>query len=126
LNCFINLVKGDNVYNYFTGERTKADTTYVMVDIDAIRNANIKLTERLNLLELVKLQETQLNNYKSLIDYKDNTIEYYKSNLHNTIDANIKLNKDINKEINKKNIWKYTTFGIFSISVISILIISLK
>lgn len=119
------MLKANNDVDHFTGDLLTADTTEASIPIYIIKEVNVKLTERLQLLDLVKYQNIQIDNYKRLTEINNNTIEYYKNNLIEANNINIALNKSLKEEIRKTNILKYTTVGLLAATVISIITISL-
>lgn len=112
LSCFTSLLKANNTDNFFTGEGEQSDTTITTVTIDAIRKANIKLTERIYLKHEIAHQKAMIEQYIRLNEVNDSTIEYYKSNIDIIKTVNDNLDKDLKEQTNKYNKLKtYSTYG---------------
>ena len=60
LNCFISLCKANNIDDSFTGNTTQADTTIITVPISIIKEANVKLHERIILKDMVTNLEDKI------------------------------------------------------------------
>lgn len=120
LNSFMNLLPANEIDNSFTGKIEKTDTTVVIVPINIIKQANIKLTERVYLKHKVYHQELLINQYKNLNNINDSIIYKYKNDLINANNININLNKQIVEERRRNN--KLTKISIcgLSISIITI------
>lgn len=120
LNSFMNLLPANEIDNSFTGKIEKTDTTVVIVPINIIKQANIKLTERVYLKHKLYHQELLINQYKNLNIINDSIIYKYKNDLINANNININLNKQIVEERRRNN--KLTKISIcgLSISIITI------
>lgn len=81
------------------------DTTFVSIPICVIRQANIKLNERLHLLEINKYQEQNINDLYKVIDNQDSTILLYQQQLAIVNHNNDMISKKLSEEQRKKNIW---------------------
>ena len=125
LSYFTSLLRANDEIVPFTGECSKADTTEVTIPISIVKELNVKLTERLDLITLTKYQAIQIENYKKLTEINNSTIEYYRDNLIKVLDINTSLNKSIQDEIRKKNIWKYTAFSSIAVAIVSIITVSI-
>ena len=103
LSCSINC-HASNIRNIPLRGSEYEDTTKVLVDIDVIKLANIKLIERKYLLEELVVKDSIIFAYKELNDVQNKELNDYKRK-YNTIyefneylaKENIKVNKDVNK-----------------------------
>lgn len=81
------------------------DTTFVSIPICVIRQANVKLNERLHLLEINKYQEQNINDLYKVIGNQDSTILLYQRQLAIVNHNNDMISKKLSEEQRKKNIW---------------------
>lgn len=86
-----------------TGNVIKADTN-VVIPISYIRNANVKLTERLYLLEINKQQDSIILSYNDYINNQNIIINDFQNRLANTDRLNKEMEKDIKKYKNTMTI----------------------
>lgn len=113
-SCFLSWSKETDNSITSTGKIIGNDTTVVVLPIDVIREANIKLTERLILKDLNMYKDEEIKNYQNLVDEQTKTI----NNLRND-----KLVTEIELEHIKtsKYIWKATAIveaiAIFTLSM---------
>jgi len=99
----------------------------VVVNIATIREANIKLTERLALKEIVNQQDTIITNQKSMIDeYVNYNLYLANSNidLQKQYNDEVKLNESLNRNLKCTKTGLYIVSGV-SIAAISYIVISL-
>lgn len=75
LNCFSSWSEETDSIVPFTGKIQETETAKVTLPIDIIRNANIKLNERLVLIDILKYKDTQLKYYKEVNDIQNNNID---------------------------------------------------
>lgn len=98
LSSSMNLLGQTNDSISSTGDYTKADTTVATIPIYLIKQANVKMIERLYLIEINNQQD-------SIIDMKDKYINEQQSIITNfqkrITDVN-KLNESIKKDLNKQ------------------------
>lgn len=91
-----------------TGQIKQSDTTVVAIPIKYIRSANVKLIERLYLLEINKQQDT-------LINMKDDYINEQKRiiiDFQKRVDEANKINQAVKQDLNKQKIKnKIITYG---------------
>ncbi len=105
--------------NDTTSLRGYADSL-VVIDIGTLREANIKLTERLALKNIVSQQDTIiLNQYDIINKYKEENINLVSLNedikkQYNDIE---KINKDLNKSL---KVTKVVAYGLGGLSIITI------
>lgn len=105
--------------NDTTSLRGYADSL-VVVDIGTLREANIKLTERLALKNIVSQQDTIiLNQYDIINRYKEENINLVSLNenikkQYNDIEQ---INKDLNKSL---KVTKVVAYGLGGLSIITI------
>ena len=105
--------------NDTTSLRGYADSL-VVIDIGTLREANIKLTERLALKNIVSQQDTIiLNQYDIINKYKEENINLVSLNKdikkqYNDIE---KINKDLNKSLKTT---KVVAYGLGGLSIITI------
>lgn len=104
--------------------RGNADSL-VTIDITTLREANIKLKERLAFKEIISQQDTIiLNQHNIITSYKEENIRLVGLNediKKQYSDIN-KLNSDLNKNLKKDKIAIYTLGGISIVSIGYILI----
>lgn len=104
--------------------RGNADSL-VTIDIATLREANIKLKERLAFKEIISQQDTIiLNQYNIITSYKEENIRLVGLNediKKQYSDIN-KLNSDLNKNLKRDKIAIYTLGGISIVSIGYILI----
>lgn len=81
------------------------DTTFVSIPICVIKQANIKLNERIHLLEINEYQEKNINDLYDIINNQDSTILLYQKQLNIINSHNDIINKKLLEEQRKKNIW---------------------
>lgn len=81
------------------------DTTFVSIPISVIKQANIKLNERIHLLEINKYQEQNINDLYDVINNQDSTILLYQKQLNIVNLNNDIISKKLSEEQRKKNIW---------------------
>lgn len=99
----------------------------VVVNIATIREANVKLTERLALKEIVNQQDTIITNQKSMIDeYANYNLYLANSNidLQKQYNDEVKLNESLNKNLKNTKTTLYVVGGI-SIASLTYIVISL-
>lgn len=110
--------------NDTTSLRGNADSL-VVIDIGTLREANVKLIERLALKNIVSQQDTIiLNQFEIISKYKSENINLVSLNENikkQYIDAE-KLNKDLNKNLKNTKIAAYTLGGVSVITIGYILI----
>lgn len=123
LNSFMNLLPANEIDNFFTGKIEKTDTAVVIVPINIIKQANIKLTERVYLKHKLYRQELLINQYKNLNNINDSIIYKYKNDLINANNININLNKQIVEERRRNN--KLTKISIYGLSISIITIVGI-
>ena len=107
LSCLSNYAQ-TNDNHPSTGQIKQSDTTVVTIPIEYIRNANIKLIERLYLLEITKQQDT-------LINMKDNYINEQKriiTDFQKRVDESNRINQAVKQDLDKqKTKNKIITYG---------------
>lgn len=96
----------DNISS--TGNYTKADTAVAVVPISLIRQANIKMIERIYLLEIVNQQDTIINMKDKYINEQQRIITDFQKRVNNTNKLNESIKKDLDKQ-RKRN--KIITYG---------------
>ena len=99
----------------------------VVIDINTIKEATVKLNERLYLLDVVNLQNQNIEDYKNIFNQKDKYIFYLNANNYE-LEEKYKNVLDINNSINKRleNQKKYTTaFGCSTAILVAVIIASL-
>lgn len=106
LSCLNNYAQTNN--HPFTGKIKQSDTTVVTIPIKYIRNANIKLIERLYLLEINKQQDTLINMKDSYINEQKRII----TDFQKRVDEANKINQAVKQELDKQKIKnKVITYG---------------
>lgn len=83
LNCFLNLCKANDADDPFTGDSIRTDTTGIKVPISIIKEANVKLHERLILKDIVMNLEEKERHYRTIIDMQDNKINSLSEEIDN-------------------------------------------
>ncbi len=110
--------------NDTTSLRGKADSL-VVIDIGTLREANVKLIERLALKDIVSQQDTIiLNQYEIISKYKSENINLVLLNEHikkQYLDIE-KVNKDLTKSLKNTKVAAYTLGGVSVITIGYILI----
>lgn len=110
--------------NDTTSLRGNADSL-VVIDIGTLREANVKLIERLTLKNIVSQQDTIiLNQFEIISKYKSENINLVLLNENikkQYLDAE-KLNKDLTKNLKNTKIAAYTLGGVSVITIGYILI----
>lgn len=97
-----------NSNNPSTGEIKQSDTTKVIIPIEYIKNANIKMIERLYLLQINKEQDSIILMKDKYINKQQKIITDFQKKVS---DAN-KLNENIKKDLEKQKIKnKVITYG---------------
>lgn len=96
------------------------DTTKVCIPIKDIKIANIKMNERLHLLDVAVQQELSIMDYKLYINTQDTIIKDFQNRLSTSNDINKNLHNAINKERNKNKIWKSTAIGAVAATILVI------
>lgn len=99
-SCLLSWSEANDELVLFTGQRIETDTTVAVVPIDIIRQANIKLTERLVYKDIIDIQNIQIQMYKT-------TDSLSRSRIVDLTNINTKLlneNVDIKKDNNKYKI----------------------
>ena len=98
----------------------------VVISVNALREANIKLIERKALKEICTQQDTIILNQQSIIDnYKSYNLSLINTNLELAEDNSrlYCINQDIEKRLNRSKTYNYIVSGI-SISTIIFIIIN--
>ena len=127
-HCFLNTleaqnhIKGDSIISpveelYIIPDN---DTTKVCIPIKDIKIANIKMNERLHLLDITVQQELNIMDYKLYINTQDTIIKDFQNRLSISNDINKNLHNAIGKERNKNKIWKRTTIGAIAAAILVI------
>ncbi|AXH74488.1 MAG: hypothetical protein KNU04_gp13 [crAssphage sp. isolate ctbg_1] len=81
----------------FTGQRIETDTTVAIVPIDIIRQANIKLTERLVYKDIIDIQNIQIQMYKTTDSLSRSRIVDLTNTNTKLLNENVDIKKDNNK-----------------------------
>lgn len=104
----LGLLKENNIYAS-TWEQVKGDTVNISIPIKYIKEANIKLTERLYLKDLVIAKDSTISLKDSYIKEQKIIIKDFQDKLSMANDLNLNLNKTNKKLINRNKVWKITT-----------------
>ena len=105
------------------------DTTFVLIPIDNIKDATLKLIEREELLEINKAKDSLILSYKDLVTADEAQIDklnYEISNLNTTINDNIELNRKLSKSFKTQKVLKDVFIGTTCIGVAASLILFLQ
>ena len=129
LNYSIHCHANNTRYIPLRGSEYK-DTIKVLIDIDAIKSANIKLIERKYLLEELVVKDSIILSYKELNDIQNKEIEDYKRKYTNICQFNEHLTKE-NIKVNKNvNTFKTSTVVLggftFAVTISLLLVILVK
>lgn len=79
-----------------TGELLQSDTT-VTIGVDWLRNANVKLIERIAMKSILEIKEDQIKSYQAALESQRSINAKYILKLNNANDLNDKLKEDINR-----------------------------
>lgn len=126
LNCFTNLLKANDEIVPSTGELVQTDTVAVIVPINIIRKANIKLNERFILKDIVYNQKLEINNLKQLNNLNDSTINYYRNGVMAQQQINQSINYKLAKQRDANRKLKGICIGTISISIVAVLFLIIK
>lgn len=116
LSCFMNLLQAQTNNNNISPvekgcDIISADTNKVLIPISAIKQANVKLNERLHLINIVSEQELIISDYKLYTITQDSIIKEFQNRIINANKINENYYKEIEKQRNRKDIWKGTAIG---------------
>lgn len=126
LLSFMNLSMENDTSEVFPleGRVIKDTTNAILVKIDDIKKANIKLNERLLYMQLNNYNDSIIADYKAYIVEQNNNILKLQSNIVSSNKLIDETNEQLEREIKRKNVWKYTALGTTS-AVIILLIFGL-
>lgn len=99
-----------------------SDTLKVLIEVDILRQANVKLTERLYLIELTKEYELQIADYKEYTIKQETVIIDFQSRLAVSNEVARRLNNDLNKAIKRQKIYKYSTIGAVGVTILVLIL----
>lgn len=85
-----------------TGKKLKSDTTYVTVPVNFIKQANVKMIERLYLIDINNKQEEILNEQSRYIDEQTKIITDFKQKLVDSNNTIISIQNDLDR-MKKRN-----------------------
>ncbi len=116
LSYFMNLLQAQTNNNNISPVKKgcdiiSADTNKVLIPISAIKQANVKLNERLHLINIVSEQELIISDYKLYTITQDSIIKEFQNRIINANKINENYYKEIEKQRNRKDIWKGTAIG---------------
>lgn len=100
----------DNILS--TGDWPKANTTVAVVPINLIKQANVKMIERLYLLEVVNQQDTIINMKDKYINEQQRIITDFQKRVNDTNKLNETIKKDLDKQKKQNKIITYGSGGI--------------
>ena len=103
----------------------QVNDSLVVVDINTIKEVNIKLRERLALKEIVEQQDSIINSQKNIVDsYKGENLYLATENhkLIENITSAEELNKKLSKSLNRKNTWLAITGGVAAATTIGMVV----
>ena len=115
-----NLLAQTNIDSHSTGDSSKVDTTVAVIPIYLIKQANVKMLERLYLLEINNQQDSIIIMKDKYINEQQKIITDFQKRVNYTNKLNETIKKDLDKQ-KKRN--KIITYG--SSSIILGLIIGL-
>ncbi len=95
-----------------TGNWSKADTTVAVVPINLIKQANVKMIERLYLLEVVNQQDIIINMKDKYINEQQRIITDFQKRVNDTNKLNKTINNDLEKQKKRNKIITYGSGGI--------------
>lgn len=104
--------------NYFE----KNDSSFVIMPIDIIKQANIKLIERKYLLNLTAEQDSIINLKDSYIFEQNVIINNLQFNLQHANELNKNINNELNSQIKKTRILGGVVGGLITSIIIGIII----
>lgn len=111
------LAQVDNSHPY-TGWCQKTDTANIAIPIYNLRQANIKMLERLYLLEVNKQQDSIIRLKDYYINEQNKIISDFQDKVYNVNQVNVKLNENIEKYKRRNKIIGYSA----SAGIIALLI----
>lgn len=85
-----------------TGKKLKSDITYVTVPVNLIKQANVKMIERLYLIDINNKQEEILNEQSRYIDEQTKIITDFKQKLVDSNNTIISIQNDLDR-MKKRN-----------------------
>lgn len=106
LFCSNGSLWGSELHTSSTGKETQNDTTKVYIPIYWIKQANIKLTERLYLKDLIVKQDSVISLKDKYIKEQKSIIADFQIKVNEVNKINLNLNKDNVKLTKRKNTWK--------------------
>ena len=116
LGSFLNILKAQDSDVPSTG------TDYILLPVERVKIANVRLNERLHLLNIVEQQELNISSYKDYIHNQDSIILEFQNRIIQANNINQDLNKAIAKQRSKTKTWTATATGLVVVTVLSILL----
>lgn len=116
-----NLLMAFNNDDFSTGKLIKSDTTNVIIPVDYIRRANIKLIERRYLLSISKEQDSIINLKNCYIAEQDSIIKDMQNRIILSNDINNKAIDKIDKQKTTINILGGTTAALTIVVILSLI-----
>ena len=104
-----------------TGNYTKADTAVAVVPIYLIKQANVKMIERIYLLEVVNQQDTIINMKDKYINEQQRIITDFQKRVNDTNKLNESIKKDLYKQKKRNKIITYGAGGAILGLIISLI-----
>jgi hypothetical protein len=98
----------------------------VTVPIDVLKQANVKLNERVHLLDIVSEQDTIIDSYKLYVAAQDSIINEFKQRLVISNNYNTNLRATVKTEMDKQRLYKHVAIGCVVVGFGGVLIGLLK
>lgn len=115
------LLMAFNNDDFSTGELMKSDTTNVIIPVDYIRRANIKLIERRYLLSISKEQDSIINLKDCYIAEQDSIIKDMQNRIILSNNINNEAVDKIDKQKTTINILSGTTAALTIVVILSLI-----
>lgn len=112
LSSSMNLLGQTNDSISSTGDYTKADTTVATIPIYLIKQANVKMIERLYLIEINNQQDSIIDMKDKYINEQQSIITNFQKRITDVNKFNESIKKDLNKQKKRNKIIIYGAGGV--------------
>lgn len=121
LNNLNSLQAQINSNTHSTGDLLKADTTVAVIPIELIRQANVKMVERLYLIKINNEQDSIIDMKNKYINEQQKVIVDFQKRIDDTNKLNKKIQTDLEKQKVKNKIIGYSAGAIIVGLIIGII-----